>query len=245
MRLARAALAAFSASAAEVPDGDGWLGSEERRVLQGLRFLKRREDWRLGRWVGKQALRCALFHRMGSAPSLEEIEIRAAADGAPEVFLDGEPFPFEMSLSHSQGVGFGIVAEAGDRPGCDVERIEPRDPRFLADYFSNEEARLVAERPEEERALVATLVWSAKESALKSLREGLRRDTRSVRVHLDGVPDACGWAPLRVRCEVTSRDFLGQWFQDGSRVFTLVSARLPEQPFPVAGPLRAGLYSAP
>ena len=70
---------------------------------------------------------------------------------------------------------------------------------------------------------MTTLLWSAKESALKALREGLRRDTRSVRVRLlDGGFDGTGWSALRVECAATSRLFSGHWRRIGSEVFTVV-----------------------
>ena len=69
--------------------------------------------------------------------------------------------------------------------GCDLELVEPRSDRFVADYLTAAEQQLVLGAGPE-RDLVANLIWSAKESALKVLRVGLRRDTRSVEVTLDG-----------------------------------------------------------
>ena len=45
---------------------------------------------------------------------------------------------------------------------------------------------------------VANLIWSAKESALKVLRTGLRRDTRSVDVSLLPDPPVDGWQPAQL-----------------------------------------------
>src|ERR1022692_2932165 len=56
-----------------------------------------------------------------------------------------------------------------------------------------------------ERARILALLWSAKESALKALREGLRLDTRSVIVHLsddwscNDLSDPNRWSPLQVQ----------------------------------------------
>ena len=115
------------------------------------------------------------------------------------------------------------MADAGARPGCDVERIERRDPGFVRDYFTPEEVLVVAACPEDERDLVTTLLWSAKESALKALRQGLRRDTRSVRADYrrGSVDDA--WSDLRVTCKETGRVFRGGWRRTGSEVFTFLS----------------------
>jgi len=95
--------------------------------------------------------------------------------------------------------------------GCDLEIIEPRADSFVADYFTAEEQKMVAGADATDRDLRVTLLWSAKESALKALGEGLRMDTRCVAVapHLPScrgrqeegnfsisLPD---WRPLQVQ----------------------------------------------
>ena len=62
--------------------------------------------------------------------------------------------------------------------GCDLEVIEPRSEEFVADYFTTEEQKMVSQAPIADRSKLLALLWSAKESALKALREGLRFDTR-------------------------------------------------------------------
>ena len=87
--------------------------------------------------------------------------------------------------------------------GCDLELVEPRTPGFVADFLTAAEQQSVASRPDPDAA--ANLIWSAKESALKVLQTGLRRDTRSVEVAVDeprddglGRADAC--ARSKGRC---------------------------------------------
>ena len=46
----------------EVPDGDAWLSPHERDRQAGMRVLKRRLDFRAGRWTAKQALRAMMAH---------------------------------------------------------------------------------------------------------------------------------------------------------------------------------------
>jgi len=69
----------------------------------------------------------------------------------------------------------------------------------------------------------ATLIWSAKESALKAVREGMRRDTRSVIVSANtgGSPDA--WNRLTVRCTQSGRRFPGWWRIRSDFVMTLLA----------------------
>ena len=92
------------------------------------------------------------------------------------------------------------VAKSGVEIGCDLEMVEPRSDAFVADYFTIEEQALVARASAEDRPRLLALLWSAKESALKALHEGLRLDTRSVIVNpFDGSFDLNGWSPLHVR----------------------------------------------
>jgi hypothetical protein len=58
---------------------------------------------------------------------------------------------------------------------------------------------------------MANLIWSAKESMLKALREGLRRDTRSVVVEPVSLAAPCEWNRWRGRCLQSGRLFNGRW----------------------------------
>ena len=168
---------------ADMPVENDWLSASELARLNGMRFVKRRTDWRLGRWTAKRALACCLnlpdqpFHSL-----LASIEIRPAPSGAPEVFSANNPGLVAISLSHRSGVAACAVALSGGALGCDLEAIEPRSDAFVADYFTTEEQALIVQAPEADRPRLLALFWSAKESALKALRAGLRLDTRCVSV---------------------------------------------------------------
>ncbi len=208
----------------EVAPGDEWLGERERERQSALRFPKRRDDWRLGRWTAKRLL-VARFRLSGIRVEPAQIEILPAPDGAPGAFLSGEPAGIALSLSHSAGVGFCVAGLPDTALGCDIEEIVRRDPGFVADFFRAEETAALAEVPASEKALLANLIWSTKESALKALREGLRRDTRGIRVGFSVEPDSGGWRPLRADCLETGREFTGWWREDEGRVLTVVSSR--------------------
>ena len=71
--------------------------------------------------------------------------------------------------------------------GCDLELVEPRSEAFVRDYFTVPEQCCVGAVPDgEESWLRANLLWSAKESVLRVLETGLRRDTRSVEIAIKG-----------------------------------------------------------
>jgi 4'-phosphopantetheinyl transferase len=203
----------------DVPEGEDWLSESECSILAGLRFEKRRNDWLLGRWTAKRAI--------GSCCSCEyaamsSVEIRAAADGAPEVFRRGAPAGISLSISHSNARSFCSVGPPDIRMGCDLERLEDRDDRLIADYFAPEEIAWCMREPLD-KALRANLIWSAKESMLKALREGLRRDTRSVLVHPDYTDRACGWKTWSGHSVESSHRFHGWWRAQDGFVYTLVA----------------------
>lgn len=222
---------------AHVPAENDWLSAGESVCLSGLRFAKRRADWRLGRWTAKCAV-ASFLNLSAEAQSLAQIEIRPASSGAPEVFIANEPAAVTVSISHSSGDAICAVAMSGVELGCDQEVIEARSEGFIGDYFTADEQALVARVCEAERPRLVTLLWSAKESALKVLREGLRLDTRSVAVSpINGAFNLDGWGPLQVRY-ADGRSFHGWWRQGRGVVRTLVSDPAPDSPILLPTPTR-------
>jgi 4'-phosphopantetheinyl transferase len=196
----------------EVPAGDGWLSAAERETLASLRVPARRLDWRLGRWAARRAVAAVL----GTAA----VEVRAAADGAPEVLAGGLPVPVTVSISHRAGLA-ACLAMGGRRPvGCDLELVEPHSPALARDFFTPAELALVERARPDGRDLTVALVWSAKESALKALRQGLRLDTREVEVRLDCAAGP-GWRPLQAHHG--ARTFAGWWRLEDRHVLTVVT----------------------
>jgi 4'-phosphopantetheinyl transferase len=165
--------------AACVPGEDDWLSDSEIAVQGKLRFAKRRADWRLGRWTAKRAL-SACLNLPAARQAFREIEVRAAASGVPEAYLSNQRADVTISLSHSSGRAVCAVAVGRVALGCDLEAIEPRSAAFIADYLDAAEQACLAGTPPGTQSSLATLLWSAKESALKALGVGLRLDTRSV-----------------------------------------------------------------
>lgn len=204
-------------SVADVPPDDDWLTADEAARLAGFHIPKRRSDWRLGRWTAKQAVARRL-----RISRLSDIEIRSAPSGAPEAFFAGRPADLSLSISHRAQVALCATAPPGEALGCDLELVEPRSDAFLADYFTPAEQALVARSSD--RFGMLALLWSAKESALKALRTGLRLDTRSVAVSL-GETSAELWQPFTVHCP-EGKILHGRWQCEGSWVRTLVARKL-------------------
>lgn len=214
---------------AEPAAGDPWLAPEEAERLARLQIAARRGDWRRGRWAAKHALAAHL----GLSPRPAEwarLAVLADGDGAPQAWLDRAPAPCTLSLSHRGGLALCTVAPAGTALGCDLEAVEPRSEAFVRDYFTAAEAAWVLAADAADRALLANLVWSAKESALKALRTGLRRDTRSVEVELGGDAGSGGWHPMAVRPVEAAEPLGGWWRREGAAIVTLVAAPPPRLP---------------
>jgi 4'-phosphopantetheinyl transferase len=216
-------------SEADVPAENDWLSANETVCLSGLRFAKRRADWRLGRWTAKRALSICLD--VPSHPQVfKKIDIRPAPSGAPEVFFANQPAAVTISLSHRDGVAACAVAMAGVELGCDLEIVEPRSDAFVVDYFTPEEQALVARASLADRPRLLALLWSAKESALKALHEGLRLDTRCVSVSPFAASfDLNGWSALQVRY-TGGVEFHGWWRLAENVLRTVVASPRPDSP---------------
>jgi 4'-phosphopantetheinyl transferase len=232
---------------ADAPIDNAWLCAHEARCLSGMKFAKRSNDWRLGRWTAKCAIAAYLGWRVESSV-LVHIEIRPATSGAPEAFIAGQRAALGVSLSHCGGRAIAAVVPSEVVVGCDLEAIEPRLDAFVSDYFTTEEQLLVENVPAPFRPALVTLLWSAKESALKALHEGLRLDTRSVLVNIVGrdrnsayavqssrkqpaqalqpTYRECSqdkWCALELLYTTQGRTFHGWWQTAGNCVRTLVT----------------------
>jgi phosphopantetheinyl transferase len=212
------------------PEALHWLGEREAEVLGGLASPVRRASWLLGRWAAKRAAFMLLAQR-GQARRYDQIEIRAAASGAPEIWLSGARAPMSLSLSHRAGEALAVLGPAGLSIGGDLEVVEPRSAELVGDFFTEGERARWEAAPPADRDTHAGLVWSAKESALKALGEGLRRDTRSVDVEL-GAPAPSGWRPIAAR--LAEGGALGGYARvEGTRILTVVAVGVMVPPEPL------------
>ena len=189
----------------ELPEDDSWLDPEDAECLRRIRVPGRRLEFRLDRWTTKRAVAAWL----GKSDNLSK-----------EV---------EVSVSHRDGRAVCAVAPAGTRLGCNLERIEPRSELFLQDCFVPSEIEMVLGEPVEQRALLANLIWSAKESALKALNTGLHPDARNVEVRLLDL-SAKDWGRLEVIQPATGEVFHGWWRRDEGWLVTVVSDPAPASP---------------
>ena len=208
----------------ELPDHDEWLSDRDRERFSTMSYTKRYEEARLSRWTAQNAVA-----RVSGLDDPAQVEVSNNPDGSPWARAAGS----RVSISSTDRAGWAVtVVTAGDRRlGCDLELVEPRSAQFVRDYFTEAEQRVVGESTDP--ALIANLIWSAKESALKVLRTGLRRDTRSVEVRLDraGRED---WSPLTVSSE--QHVFPGWWQRFGDFLLTVAADQPSPAPLSLANP---------
>jgi 4'-phosphopantetheinyl transferase len=203
---------------------DGLLSSSEQQRLAGFATAKRRCDWLLGRWTAKRLLQSYVAQRTDTWLPLDTFIIDSDPDGAPRIIVDyrlqiadfslnlqSTICNLQLSISHCDGHAFCALADRSQLAiGADIERIAPRAPEFAADYFTSHELAQVAASPANERDATVTLIWSAKEAALKALRLGLTVDTRRVSIGLSEHHSATlAWAPLVVRSTLPSAEAVG------------------------------------
>lgn len=215
-----------------VPERDGsasldWLSESEMRRMEALRFPKRRVEWLNGRWTAKNLLIRNLPSLSDCLPS--EILIENEPEGAPCVCVSGQELVLSLSISHRDRLAFCALSEGSALAiGADVEYIESRAQAFVDDFFTDRERRLIEEKPVVERDRLVTLIWSAKEAALKALRKGLRLDTRSVEIDaILETGDSGGTFSVR-SAQTADRAWRGWWQIHGNYMLTLALLGKPE-----------------
>jgi 4'-phosphopantetheinyl transferase len=254
---------AHSALALGMPP-PGLLGASELRRLAELKTAKRRRDWLLGRWTAKHLIQSYLERSAGVYLPLDAIVVASDLDGAPRLSVDCRSeiagsehnlqsaiCNLQVSISHSNGLALcAITDQPGTSIGADIEQVEPRAPGFAHDYFTAHELDQLYAAPSAEKDAITTVIWSAKEAALKALRLGLTVDTRAVSCTLATSPGgSTGWAGLAVRCDTVllgrpADELAGWWWVGEGYVLTIAfslagSLRLAFTPFP-APPRQAG-----
>jgi 4'-phosphopantetheinyl transferase len=219
----------------DVPSDDGWLSPLEAEWIGRMRFEKRSSEFRMGRWTAKNAVSLFL-DRPCTAEALHEVEINRAPGGAPVPLVEGQPAPVSISMTDRADQAVCVVGPRGVGLGVDLELVEPRTDAFVADFLTVSEQRHVGEAPDPgEHGLRANLVWCGKEAALKVLRTGLRRDTRSVEVSFPAEPGVDGWAAMLVRA-TEGTEFPGWWKRFGAFLLTVAASRPIAPPRPLVEP---------
>jgi len=160
------------------------LTRNERAIWrEKLKFEKRRLDWLVGRIAAKEAIRQLAKDRMQILLGPLDIEIHHDEKRRPVVSLSGGPHDILVSISHTDGIGMALASLARDgSPGIDSEQISSREADFGARFLKGEELRYLDRCPVEQKDQELTRLWSAKETAFKSLGGALEMTSFNVDV---------------------------------------------------------------
>lgn len=208
-------------------DPAGLFGPQEREELAKLHIPARIAEWTAGRIAAKVLLRRAL-PEYADTP-FPATQLLRDSSGAP--YLAGEKDgrePGSFSLSHSHGYIFAGYRPVAARFGLDLEFIEPRSDDFIGDYFSENEISFLRGCAPEEKYDMATLIWSAKEAALKAASLGLRLDTRRVEISLLPNQEAgIFWRAGRIDCSEIGMEPTAFYWRRQAGFFQTLCVDLP------------------
>lgn len=197
----------------DLPDHNDWLGPAEKATLSDFRVAKRLLDWRLGRWTAK----CAVSAYLGwSKERMRDIQISSLPSGAPKVDAPEKTEAPQISISHSSNSCLCVVGVPRYRIGCDIEKVETRSQSFIETFFTPAEVLALTPLSSDDKKILVNIMWSTKESYLKSTREGLTRDTTEVETSLPApfewktpLADHTAWLPIWISNR--NRSSVGYW----------------------------------
>lgn len=212
------------------PANDDWLSLREKVFLQKMKFPKRSEEWRLGRWTAKRLIYSYLKIIDGRYSQLSDLEVLPAEDGSPVVLEHKESSALKISISHRANAALCVLSSGDIDLGCDLEIVEERSDAFVSDYFTFEEKLRVIMAADEDKPLLANLIWSAKESVLKTIRQGLKSDTRSVLIDLDDLKLTEGWNRIGAKLSRFDKEYHGWWLYKEKYILTIFSSESTEAP---------------
>ncbi|ARO27974.1 4'-phosphopantetheinyl transferase protein (plasmid) [Rhizobium sp. TAL182] len=165
-------------------DGERWLRAlspNERERAATYRFERDRTSFIAGRYLLRQLL--------SAHTETQPDKIVLLADAYGKLTVEGRD-RLQFNLSNADGLVAVAITSECERVGTDCERADAEiEAAALESYCSLDERRWLDQMPAGERPRAAVALWTLKESHLKALGVGLRRDPRSVSFSWqDGIP---------------------------------------------------------
>lgn len=214
----------LSAGVADVPRRNDWLDDALAGRLAAMRDQRRRTETRLGRWVVKAAV--AASHLDADDPAtLRRIVVRDSPGAPSEVFVDGKRLELGIAVTGSPGWAVCVVADRDLRVGCSLDVVPAPGTTPPTDELTESEQHLVAAAGAD-AALVASLVASARRSALDALRLGRHRPYL-VAVEL-GDDVRAAWGQFTVR--QLGGSLCSGWWRRFDRLILTIVADAPFRP---------------
>ena len=164
---------------AAAQDPAHWLAPPELAQDAAWTSVKRRAEWRAGRFAAKRLVR-DIF-------GLSPLAFAIGRDGDAPCLVGPDLPPVILSLSHSAGLGAATFSDpAGEGVvGLDVQQVRPVHPGLAARVFTTaERAQIAAQFGEGSHAAGMLLLWALKEAAIKTRRRAWGRSLREIEVEL-------------------------------------------------------------
>ena len=209
-----------------LPKDNDWLTQQEKQILENLKFLKRRNEWRLGRWTAKNAVQ--KYFESQKHLTFQDIHILTRENRSPYIKIDNHENNIALSISHRERKALSAVSDNFNAIGCDLELIETRSELFITDYFTPNEVNIVTSHPDQ-KDIIANLIWSAKESVSKVVQLGLNLSTHDVDVHTIQFENSSEWNDMDITLN-NSNSFYGKWKQLGNYIITVAAPKLFDSP---------------
>ena len=168
----------------DVPVENDWLSAGECDRLNAMRFPKRRADWRLGRWTAKRALSLYLRCSWSILNLWQTSKYARRRPGRQRCLLRTSQRLRVFPSATATALHFVRSRRSAQRWAAIWNSSSPGATPSSPTISPPKSKRWLRKRRAADRPWLVTLLWSAKESALKALHEGLRLDTRSVTVSL-------------------------------------------------------------
>lgn len=152
--------------------------SEETQKLYKFLDPKRQNSFLAGRIAAKRLIRSELE----IDPDMQ-IEVRNSKSeekkGLPQIFINSKEVKNRvLSISHSEDLACAILSTK--KVGADIELVETRHPALVEEAFTESEQTYFHNL--QDKDLMITMIWSAKEAVLKSLGTGLLISAKSVEI---------------------------------------------------------------
>ena len=155
---------------------DGVLAAPELAEHDRLISARRRQEWLSARLASKELARRWARDFLGERVELRDFVVVKNEFGAPSLECARSlsiALP-QVTMSHSRGIARAAISAPGEPApiGVDLEFIEPRDPSFAEQYFTEQERALSFNGDAPDTLLTA--LWCCKEAVSKALGLGLK-----------------------------------------------------------------------
>jgi phosphopantetheine--protein transferase-like protein len=180
---------------------DKYFSLEEQAEYSRFKVIKRQFEWIYSRIISKKMINQIL---KAEKLNFHDIRIQKEETGQPYIYLTRQcRLEGKFSLSHSNGYVFCGYTPAEELIfGFDLEKIEAHSLEFVQDYFTSREIEHYIILDGKDKNEYTTMVWSAKESVLKTLGLGLSIDTRKVEIiPSEDSSRLTGWNSCSVKLE--------------------------------------------